>query len=113
MLYHVRCILYAPMAILLPVALTAIFMIFLLLCVMPLEKILLTRRQACVRHQGRREAKLLTMRKVSSILTIHSDRANLACPSKVLRGQRGYVLVLVLLIDQYHFSRLSPGVRSS
>src|SRR6266487_2331834 len=76
MLDHVRCILYAPMAILLPVALTAIFMLFLLLCVMPLEKILLTRRHACVRHQGRREANLLTIRKVSSILTLHQEHGD-------------------------------------
>src|SRR6266705_2391163 len=77
---HVRYILYAPMAILLPVALTAIFMISLLSCVMPLVKILLTLRHVCVGHQEGGRAKLLTTRNVSSILTVHQahgDRSSI------------------------------------
>src|SRR6266702_1755613 len=77
---HVRYILYAPMAILLPVALTAIFMISLLSCVMPLVKILLTLRHVCVGHQEGARAKLLTMCNVSSILTVHQahgDRSSI------------------------------------
>src|SRR6266571_6883990 len=73
---HVRYILYAPMAILLPVALTAIFMISLLSCVMPLVKILLTLRHVCVGHQEGSRAKLLTMCNVSSILTLHQEHGD-------------------------------------
>src|SRR6266700_6649113 len=73
---HVRYILYAPMAILLPVALTAIFMISLLSCVMPLVKILLTLRHVCVGHQEGARAKLLTMCNVSSILTLHQKHGD-------------------------------------
>src|SRR5438132_4625388 len=73
---HVRYILYAPMAILLPVALTAIFMISLLSCVMPLVKILLTLRHVCVGHQEGARAKLLTMCNVTSILTLHQKHGD-------------------------------------
>src|SRR5438552_5876923 len=73
---HVHSILYARMAISLPVALTAILTTSLPWCVMQLEKIELTRKHACVRWQARQRAKLLTMRKVSSILTLHQARGD-------------------------------------
>src|SRR5207302_5642749 len=74
----------ARMAILLPVALTVIFKIFLLLCVMPLEKILLTRRHACIRHQEGGRAKLLTMCNVSSILTLHQEHGDRSSTGRAL-----------------------------
>src|SRR6266480_5504551 len=73
---HVHSILYARMAISLPVALTAILTTSLPWCVTQLEKIGLTRKRACVRWQTRQRAKLLTMRKVSSILTLHQARGD-------------------------------------
>src|SRR6266699_4467608 len=109
---HVRYILYAPMAILLPVALTAIFMISLLSCVMPLVKILLTLRHVCVGHQEGSRAKLLTMCNVSSILTLHQEHGDRSSIGRALDcGSSGCGFKPHRSPSIFHF--LSPGVTRS
>src|SRR5437870_10019881 len=97
------------MAILLPVALTAIFMISLLSCVMPLVKILLTLRHVCVGHQEGARAKLLTMCNVSSILTLHQKHGDRSSIGRALDcGSSGCGFKPHRSPSIFHF--LSPGV---